>query len=54
MPVGNWCTSVNLHVPPSFARVIALTYLDLHVRAEICVSAKESLVAEAWQMIHLG
>ena len=26
---------------PSFARVIALTYLDLHVRSKICVSTIE-------------
>ena len=29
---------------PLFARVIALTYLDLHVRFKICVSAKESFL----------
>jgi len=29
---------------PSFARVIELTYLDLHVRSKICVSAKESFL----------
>ena len=29
---------------PSFARVITLTYLDLHVRSKICVSAKESFL----------
>ena len=29
---------------PSFARVIPLTCLDLHVGSKICVSAKESLL----------
>ena len=39
---------------PSFARVIALTYLNLHVRSKNCVSAGEFLVAEACQISHLG
>ena len=39
---------------PSFARVIALTYLDLHARCKICVCEEECLVAEACQIFHLG